>query len=77
MAGARFESGQFDCPRTGPGRPPSARDPTPVSAARARALAGMMSMASPVIMMPGTKRLSFTRYIASEFGFDGGDVRSA
>jgi hypothetical protein len=38
-------------------------------------ISGMMSMESPPIVAPGgTTRLSFTHYIASEQGFDGGNV---
>jgi len=38
-------------------------------------ISGMMSMQSPSIVVPGgTTRLSFTHYIASEQGFDGGNV---
>ena len=38
-------------------------------------ISGMMSMESPSIVLPGgTMRLSFTHYIASEQGFDGGNV---
>jgi hypothetical protein len=39
-------------------------------------ISGMMSMESPSIVAPGgTMRLSFTHYIASEAGWDGGNVK--
>jgi Zn-dependent metalloprotease len=38
-------------------------------------VSGMMSMQSPVITLPsGTPRLSFTHYLATEAGWDGGNV---
>jgi Zn-dependent metalloprotease len=43
--------------------------------AGANDVSGMMSMQSPVITLPsGTPRLSFTHYLATEAGWDGGNV---